>query len=69
MFERGFLRDRCANRKGKGTHRGVARPERFRDRSRHVLRGDFYRYLPAIDHDLLSFVGQGRRLPNARHAA
>ena len=34
LFERGFIHDSYANRKGKGTHRAVARYERFRDRWR-----------------------------------
>ena len=53
LFERGFVHDSYANRRGKGTHRAVARYERFRDRSRHVLRCDIYRYFPAIDHEIL----------------
>ena len=53
MFERGFVHDSYANRKGKGTHRAVARYERYRDRFRHVLRCDVYRYFPAIDHEIL----------------
>ena len=53
LFERGFIHDSYANRKGKGTHRAVARYERFRDRHRHVLRCDVYRYFPAIDHEIL----------------
>ena len=39
--------------RGKGTHRAVARYERFRNRFRHVLRCDIYRYFPAIDHEVL----------------
>ena len=53
IFERGFIHDSYANRKGKGTHRAVARYEQFRDRFRHVLRCDIYRYFPAIDHEIL----------------
>ncbi len=53
IFERGFIFDSYANRKGKGTHRAVARYERFRDRFRYVLRCDVYRYFPAIDHEIL----------------
>ena len=44
IFERGFIHDSYANRAGKGTHRAVARYERFRDRARHVLRCDVYRF-------------------------
>ncbi|MFZ4535245.1 reverse transcriptase domain-containing protein [Propionivibrio sp.] len=53
IFERGFIDDTFANRKGKGTHRAVARYEHFRNRHRHVLRADIYRYFPAIDHAIL----------------
>ena len=53
LFERGFIHDSYANRKGKGTHRAIARYEKFRDRFQHVLRCDIYRYFPAIDHETL----------------
>ena len=53
IFERGFIDDSYANRVGKGTHRAIACYERFRDRFRHVLRCDIYRYFPAIDHAIL----------------
>lgn len=52
-FERGFIADSYANRTGFGTHRAVARYEQYRDRFRHVLRADIYRYFPAIDHEIL----------------
>ena len=53
LFERGFINHSYANRKGKGTHRAVARYERVRDRYRHVLRCDIFRYFPSIDHAIL----------------
>jgi len=53
LFERGFIADSFANRRGKGTHRCVARYETFRDRHAHVLRADIYRFFPAIDHAIL----------------
>ena len=53
IFEHGFIHDSYANRVGKGTHRAVARYERFRDRHAHVLRCDIYRYFPAVDHAIL----------------
>ncbi len=53
LFEHGFIDHTYANRAGKGTHRAVARYERLRDRYRHVLRGDIFRYFPAIDHEVL----------------
>ncbi len=52
-FENGFIYDSYANRKGKGSHRAVARYERFRNRFRYVLHCDIYRYFPAIDHEVL----------------
>ena len=53
LFERGFIHHSYANRVCKGTHRAVARYQRLRDRHRHVLRGDIFRYFPAIDHAIL----------------
>ena len=53
IFDRAFIHDSYANRRGKGTHRAVARYEMFRDRFRSVLRCDIYRYFPAIDHEIL----------------
>jgi RNA-directed DNA polymerase len=53
IFERGFIFDSYANRLGKGSHAAVARYEIFRNRSAYVLRGDIFRYFPAIDHEIL----------------
>ena len=53
LFEKGYVHDSYANRRGKGTHRAVARYERFRNRFSAVLRCDVYRYFPAIDHTIL----------------
>lgn len=53
LFERGFIPDSYANRKGFGSHAAVRRYEHFRDRSRWVLRTDIFRYFPAIDHAIL----------------
>ena len=53
IFERGFIHDSYANRVGKGTHRAVARYEKYRDRFRYVLRCDIFRYFHAIDHEIL----------------
>ena len=53
LFERGFIDHTYANRVDKGTHRAVARYERLRNRYRYVLRGDIYRYFPALDHEVL----------------
>jgi len=53
VFERSFIADSYANRKALGTHRAVACFEQYRNRYRHVLRADIYRYFPAIDHEIL----------------
>jgi len=53
IFERGFIEDTYANRKGFGTHACIRRYEHFRSRSRFVLRADIFRYFPAIDHEIL----------------
>lgn len=53
LFEKGFIDDSYANRKGKGSHKAVARYEQYRNRYRHVLRADIYRYFPAMDHEIL----------------
>ncbi len=53
LFETGFIAHSFANRLGKGTHRAVKIYEGYRDRYRHVLRCDVFRYFPAIDHDIL----------------
>lgn len=61
IFERGFIGNSYANRQGKGTHRAIAAYERYRNRHAHVLRGDIFRYFPAIDHALLK-AGFRRRI-------
>ncbi len=61
LFERGFIHHSYANREGKGTHRAVTQYEHWRDRCRHVLRCDIYRYFPAIDHAHLK-AGFRRRI-------
>jgi RNA-directed DNA polymerase len=68
IFERGFVHDSYANRDGKGTHRALARYERFRDRHAHVLRCDIWRYFPAIDHAVLK-ADLRRRITCARTLA
>lgn len=53
LFERGFIANSFANRKGKGTHAAIRAYEGYRDRYSHVLRCDIFRYFPAIDHAIL----------------
>lgn len=53
LFEKGFVFDSYANRKGKGTHRAIARYESYARRYKHVLRCDVFRFFPSIDHAVL----------------
>lgn len=52
-FERCFIFDSYANRRGKGTHRAVDRLQQFARRYRYVLRLDIVQHFPAIDHAML----------------
>jgi RNA-directed DNA polymerase len=60
LFEKGFIDDSYANRAGKGTHRAIRRYEYFRDRNKHVLRCDIFRYFPSIDHAILKHLFRRR---------
>lgn len=53
LFERHFIPDSYANRRGRGTHRALTRLQRFAGRYRYVLRLDIVKYFPAIDHQIL----------------
>jgi len=52
-FERRFIFDSYANRKGKGTHLAVARLQQFARNNRYVLRLDIVKHFPSIDHEIL----------------
>jgi RNA-directed DNA polymerase len=52
-FERLFIADSYANRRGKGTHRAVARVQDFAQRHRYALRCDIVQHFAAIDHLIL----------------
>lgn len=52
-FERSFIFDSYANRKGKGTHRALDRAQEFSRRFPYVLQCDIRQYFPSIDHILL----------------
>lgn len=61
IFDRGFLFDSYACRKGKGTHAAVDRASTYARRYRYVLKCDFEKYFPSIDHEIL-FTQMTRRL-------
>lgn len=53
VFEKRFIPDSYANRKGKGTHRAVDRLHAFAKQNRYVLRLDIVQHFPSLDHDIL----------------
>ncbi len=53
VFERRFLFDSYASRRGKGSHAAVARASAYARRFRYVLKCDVEKYFPSIDHELL----------------
>ena len=53
IFERSFIADSYACRKGKGTHAAVARCQEFARRFRYVLKADIQKFFPSVDHAIL----------------
>jgi len=53
IFERTFLADSYACRKGKGTHAAVRRCQEFMKRFRYVLKADVQKFFPSVDHAIL----------------
>lgn len=53
IYERRFIHDSYACRKGKGTHAAVDRFQHFARQHRHVLKCDVSKYFPSIDHGIL----------------
>jgi retron-type reverse transcriptase len=53
LFERTFIGDSYANRKGKGTHAALDKAQQFSRRYRYVLQCDIVQFFPSIDHDVL----------------
>jgi retron-type reverse transcriptase len=53
LFEKTFIFDSYANRKGKGTHKAVLRYQAFSRGDRYVLKCDIRKYFPSIDHQIL----------------
>ncbi|MFC2171664.1 reverse transcriptase domain-containing protein [Acidobacteriota bacterium] len=53
IFDRGFIHDTYACRKGKGTHVALRRAEAFIRASAYVLQCDIVRFFPSIDHEIL----------------
>ena len=60
IFERRFIEDSFACRRGKGTHAAMRRAAQFARRFPYALKCDVRKYFPSIDHDvLLGSTGRG----------
>ena len=53
VFEKTFIYDSYANRKGKGTHKAILRYQRFMQKNKYVLKADIKQYFPSIVHQIL----------------
>ncbi|UCD83479.1 MAG: RNA-dependent DNA polymerase [Deltaproteobacteria bacterium] len=53
LFDRGFIHDTYACRRGKGTHAALFRYRHFLKRYKYVLKCDIRKYFQSIDHQIL----------------
>ena len=53
LFEKTFINDSYACRKGKGTHKAVERFTEFCRKNKYALKTDIRKYFPSIDHEIL----------------
>ena len=53
IFERSFIHDSYASRKGKGTHAALRRYQQFARQNAYVLKCDVRKFFPSIDHQIL----------------
>lgn len=53
VFEKTFIHDSYANRKGKGTHRAIERYQHYARQYPCVLKCDIRKFFPSIDHAIL----------------
>lgn len=56
IFERTFINDTYANRKGYGTHRALRRFISLARSHRYILKCDVEKYFPSIDHQILKSI-------------
>jgi len=56
IYERKFIYDSYANRKGKGTHKALDRCTYYMRRCKYVLQCDIQQFFPAIDHEILKAI-------------
>lgn len=53
IFEKTFIFDSYANRKGKGTHAAIKRYHDYALKFPYVLKADIKKFFPSIDHEIL----------------
>jgi retron-type reverse transcriptase len=53
IFEKTFVHDSFANRRGKGTHKAIERYQHYARRYRYVLKSDLRKFFPSLDHEIL----------------
>jgi len=53
LFEKSFIYDTYANRKGKGTLSALRRAKYYANKYTYVLKIDIKKYFPSIDHEIL----------------
>lgn len=56
IFERRFIYDSYACRRGKGTHRALDRAQQYLRRHAYCLKTDIVRFFPNVDHQVLTNV-------------
>jgi RNA-directed DNA polymerase len=56
IYERKFINDSYANRKGKGTHKALDRCTQYMRRFKYILQCDVQQFFPAIDHQILKDI-------------
>lgn len=56
LYERKFIYDSYANRKGKGTHAALDRCTHYMRRYKYVLQCDVQQFFPAVDHQILKDI-------------
>ncbi len=65
IFEKIFIPDSFANRKGKGATAAVTKAKCLSQRFRYVLKADIWRFFPSVDHQLL-MQQLGKRIKDSR---
>ncbi len=58
IYEKRFIYDSYATRKGKGTHKAILRAQHFLRRNQWFLKGDIKKYFYNVDNDILLYIIQ-----------